>query len=673
MIDKSTITKAAQKLAARGQIDQAIEEWKKLLKNGKDGNIYNIVGDLHIKKGKEKEAVESFSQAADIFKKDGFYPKALALYKKIINIQPNDVNAHLSMAKLNAERGLTGDAIDHYLKAADIFNRESAPEKAVQAVEKVLHMSPDDINVRKKIAYTYFRLGHRERAANEYASIASDCLDNNQLDLAEELYRQSIEFDGQNTKPLLGMGRLSMKKGDTGAAYDYLQKAMSIAPDNREIIMLYATLSISDNRPEDAKAMLLKLDKAGQSDFRVKKILGNIYLNEGLLEQAWQEILPCIDDALDNEKWSEAHALLNDFKDLYPVPSKERMLRICRAQADEGTLSSELKELANLYDKEGRHEDALQLYREALEIAPDDTEISVTITKLEEKLNISSTPSAPPGKAELPEPEAYGEVKISIPEELMVNETPAPADSDQTEPFIADITSDDQFKEKKGEADFYAQQGLIHEAISIYHKLLSFDPGNTEIQTKINALSPDPVDTEEVVIGNAQTGESTEKPAASAVDDDLKDIFKNFVQHPEEKEDYDARYEAGLEYRQKGLMNEAIEELQVAARDPEKRIRNTTMLAMCFKEKGAYPLAIAEFNKIMDTMSPEERTYVHVKYELASSHMANKDSSRALELFSEIQAVNPDFKDVADILNTLKRQPPDDDNTTTAKNRVSYI
>jgi tetratricopeptide (TPR) repeat protein len=273
----------------------------------------------------------------------------------------------------------------------------------------------------------------------------------------------------------------------------------------------------------------------------------------------------------------------------------------------------------------------------------------------------------------LPEPEAYGEVKISIPEELMVNETPAPADSDQTEPFIADITSDDQFKEKKGEADFYAQQGLIHEAISIYHKLLSFDPGNTEIQTKINALSPDPVDTEEVVIGNAQTGESTEKPAASAVDDDLKDIFKNFVQHPEEKEDYDARYEAGLEYRQKGLMNEAIEELQVAARDPEKRIRNTTMLAMCFKEKWAYPLAIAESNNIMDTMSPEERTYVHVKYELASSHMANKDSSRALELFSEIQAVNPDFKDVADILNTLKRQPPDDDNTTTAKNRVSYI
>jgi tetratricopeptide (TPR) repeat protein len=164
MNDKSSIIKAAQKLAAKGQIDQAIEEWKKLLQNGKDGNIHNTVGDLQLKKGNEKEAVESFSLAAGLFKNDGFYPKALALYKKILNIQPNDVNAQLSMAKLYAERGLTGDSIDHYLKAADIFNREGAPEKAVQAVERVLKLSPDDVNIRKKIAYTYFRLGHRERA-----------------------------------------------------------------------------------------------------------------------------------------------------------------------------------------------------------------------------------------------------------------------------------------------------------------------------------------------------------------------------------------------------------------------------------------------------------------------------------------------------------------------------
>jgi tetratricopeptide (TPR) repeat protein len=448
---------------------------------------------------------------------------------------------------------------------------------------------------------------------------------------------------------------------------------MSIEPDNREIILLYSNLAINNNRSEDAKKMLLKLDEAGQSDYQVKKTLGNIYLKEGLLEQAWQEILPCIDDALENEKWSEAHSLLHDFKDLYPVPSKERMLRICRAQGDERTLNSELKGLANLYDKEGRQEDALQLYREALKIVPGDSEIAGIITKLEAKLGISSPSPEPPGETELPAPEVYGEVKVSIPEGLMVNEIPAPADADQPEPVTADTTSDDQFKEKKDEADFYAQQGLNDEAIAVYKKLLSIDPENAEIQTKIDTLSSVPDDTEEVVIDNMQAGAPTESPAASSVDDDLKDIFENFAQHPEEKEDYEARYQAGLQCRQKGLLDEAIKELQVAARDPEKRIRNTTMLALCFKENGAFPLAIAEFNKIMEVMSPEDRTYVHIKYELASTHMANKDSSRAIELFSEIQSVTPDFKDVADKLNTLKRQPPDDDNTKTARNRVSYI
>ena len=50
MSDKAAIIKEAQKFLARGQIDKAIAEWEKLIKESPDANTYNTVGDLYLKK-----------------------------------------------------------------------------------------------------------------------------------------------------------------------------------------------------------------------------------------------------------------------------------------------------------------------------------------------------------------------------------------------------------------------------------------------------------------------------------------------------------------------------------------------------------------------------------------------------------------------------------------------
>lgn len=67
--DKSSIIEKAQKLAAKGQIDKAIEEWQKLIaETPNDGNIYNTIGDLHLKANHTKEAIAAYLKAADAFR-----------------------------------------------------------------------------------------------------------------------------------------------------------------------------------------------------------------------------------------------------------------------------------------------------------------------------------------------------------------------------------------------------------------------------------------------------------------------------------------------------------------------------------------------------------------------------------------------------------------------------
>ncbi len=759
MIDKTAIINTAQKLASKGQIDKAIAEWEKLLVNVKDGNIHNTIGDLYLKKNSEPAAIESFTKAAELFKKDGFYPKAIALYKKILNIVPNDVNSLIALAKLNADKGLVANAIEYYFKAAEIYHREGSTESATLIADRIVKLSTSDIETRKKIAYLYFRLGLRERAANEYASIASTFLDNNEYQNADEMYNQAIEFEPENTAALAGLSKLAENENDMEKALGYLKKATSFEPENTALTLRYSTLLINNNRTDEARDCLIKLSKAHPADLYVKKILGTLYLKDNKTEEAWEQLLPCIDGVMEAEEWSEAHELLHNFKESFPLPVKERILKICRAHGDEETIRAEIKELAVLYEQDHAYDDALNLYKEFLESVPDDSTSLQKIQELEIKLGISlpvedATPSEEPISSDAPQqPEILHNDVVESPltepikphsviqegasaaasklaerkaeadffaqqglndEAQAIYEELASANADSqsppqqavvpqeseplpeilrndavaspfTEPVKPDsVTQEaasapaDNLSERKAEADFFAQQGLNDEALEIYEELISLHPDNKDIARNIELLKPSqaevsPSSAEEEVLAE-EADQQIEATAAvtSTTDDDLKDIFSAFGNNENEKVDYESRYQKGLEFRMQGLLDEAIKELQVAAQDPDKMARNSTMLAMCYKEKKLYPQAIAEFSKVMESMTPSDSTYLHVKYELATAHLNNMDPTRALELYTEIHSQEPGFKDVSEKISSL--QPVNDDSKPKPKrDRVSYI
>jgi tetratricopeptide (TPR) repeat protein len=45
---------------------------------------------------------------------------------------------------------------------------------------------------------------------------------------------------------------------------------------------------------------------------------------------------------------------------------------------------------------------------------------------------------------------------------------------------------------------------------------------------------------------------------------------------------------------------------------------------------------------------------IDIKYELAEAHMKNNDYDKALEIYSEIRTINPDYKDLSHKIDILK-------------------
>ena len=133
MADKATILKQTQKLMAKGQVDKAIDLWIDFVENNKDANIFNTIGDLYLKIHDKKNAADWFHKAAKILRDDGFFQKAIAIYRKALNIDHSDPAALLALGELNEEKGLTTDAIKYYLATADSL---SASENNVFGMNK---------------------------------------------------------------------------------------------------------------------------------------------------------------------------------------------------------------------------------------------------------------------------------------------------------------------------------------------------------------------------------------------------------------------------------------------------------------------------------------------------------------------------------------------------------
>jgi tetratricopeptide (TPR) repeat protein len=149
----------------------------------------------------------------------------------------------------------------------------------------------------------------------------------------------------------------------------------------------------------------------------------------------------------------------------------------------------------------------------------------------------------------------------------------------------------------------------------------------------------------------AAVEESTlETVSAQLGDSGLAEIFKEFKRGVDQqlgKEDYDTRYNLGIAYKEMGLIDEAIAEFQLAAKDVGRLLECTSMLGICFLEKGMPKLAVKWFEKGLKAPGRTDEEYQGLRYDLALAHEASGDRDQALNLYSEIYGQNANFRDVA--------------------------
>jgi tetratricopeptide (TPR) repeat protein len=307
----------------------------------------------------------------------------------------------------------------------------------------------------------------------------------------------------------------------------------------------------------------------------------------------------------------------------------------------------------------------------------------------EEEAPVEEPPPPPPPKAPPP-----------------VRAKPAPA---PPAPATARIPTDVQ--KVLDEVDSYISLGFVEDAKAALREVRGRHPGNSAIAAKVADLGLDleeeapPAEegagAEEPAVPDA-LGELAAPPPAAAVDEaaslvgeepepggidlgaelgelfgtqsavgepsieaastdlgdaGLADIFKEFKKGVDKqlgKEDYDTRYNLGIAYKEMGLVDEAIAEFQLAAKDENRILECSSMLGICFMEKGMPKLAVKWFEKGLKAPGRAPEEYQGLRYDLAMAHEASGDADTALSIFTELYGQDAGFRDVAAKVRDLK-------------------
>ena len=195
-VDRDETLKKAEKLLKQGKIAAAIEEYVRLLEdNPDDWNSANALGDLYVKAGQADRAAEQFNRAADHLYGEGFFPRASAVYKKVLKVRSNDDHALWQLADIAGRNGLLLDARSHYNRLIQDRRAAGNEQGAVDCVIRLGQLADANVEAKRLAAKALVARGETRPAARLILSVADLDTREGRVPEALEAVREAAQLD----------------------------------------------------------------------------------------------------------------------------------------------------------------------------------------------------------------------------------------------------------------------------------------------------------------------------------------------------------------------------------------------------------------------------------------------------------------------------------------------
>ncbi|MBN2359958.1 MAG: tetratricopeptide repeat protein [Deltaproteobacteria bacterium] len=288
-VNKNKAIAAAQKFVQKGQLDKAIKELQRLVdEDPKDVRTLLKIGDLYTKKGDRREAAQSYMKVAQFYSDQGFYLKAVAVYKQILRVDQNILEVHVKLAELYHQLGLISEAMTQFQQVVAFHESKGQIQESLAVLQKMVDLDPDNVASRIKLAELCSSQGMVAEAVHEFESASSFLKAQQRLDDYVKVAERLVFHDPNRREVLHDLAQIYLDRGDTKRALAKLQ--ICFKNDPRDVVTLRLLAH--------SFAALGQIQKT----VSVYKELAKIHEEEGRpadSEKAWQTIAEIAPDDAD--------------------------------------------------------------------------------------------------------------------------------------------------------------------------------------------------------------------------------------------------------------------------------------------------------------------------------------------------------------------------------------
>jgi len=666
--DRQNLLEKAERLVSRGKLDSAISQFRKLIEaNPDDTSTLNRVGDLYVRLKRIDDAIELFRQAAENFEHEGFFVKAIAIYKKILRIDTSQLEVSECLADLQHRQGLLNDARRQYQAVAENYLNRGDIESSIAVHRKLVDVDPEDPGHRLRLAELLKSEDRIPEAMGQYKGIADIFLSRDLVDDAVKVCLQALALAPKNTDFIAGVARGLSAAGHTAEAEKFLSAASEKNPEAAQISLQQPSAE-RVSKPKVAEAQPEPEHEAAedeeigieQAEVEIVEAQEAEESAEEAAEEAAEEIEIEID--LEDIEIELEEAKEDEVEEAAPEePVEEEAREAEESEAIEAESEDEaIKELlieADVLAKYGLEDKAIEKYEEIIVAAPghvpsyqkligllldgQDFERVAELARLFRPLAEESKQEGIWEDLETRLVEAgfaFEDEELLLPEpaiekEPEVAEVAELADEEASEVAADDMSWLDQAPEEA--ADQQTNEAEVFETEEEFFDLAS------ELEKELDVEVAASQDLE--IVSDEQSIE------------EIVEGFRKGMAETLSPEDYDTHYNLGIAYREMGLVDEAISEFQLAAKDSRYLIDCCSLLASCFVDKGFPELAIKWYNEGLDSPTISQDEVLGLQYELGDLYLKIGEADEARQRFVEIYGVNSDYRDVSSKLASLEQ------------------
>jgi tetratricopeptide (TPR) repeat protein len=136
------------------------------------------------------------------------YQQALVYYQKAAQAAPDDPLPFEKIARIYEGMGKTTHAVQASLKTAELHLKSRNVEKAIENWLRAIHLQPENIMARTRLAMVFERMGRKNEAAAEYLATASLMQHSGDLVKAMQVVEYVMQLVPENEDARRAMQRL---------------------------------------------------------------------------------------------------------------------------------------------------------------------------------------------------------------------------------------------------------------------------------------------------------------------------------------------------------------------------------------------------------------------------------------------------------------------------------